>query len=162
MCTKNHNHMMYGSWDTEWDRQNFLSFWTAFCPFTQPCHPLDLENQHFEKIKKTSANIIILQMCTINDSYMMYGPWDKECNGQNFLSFWTIFCAFTPLTTRKIKILRNWKKRLEISSFYTSVLKIMIMWYTIPYTVESRYLELWRDPAKSSRYRNFWDSATSR
>ena len=20
-CTKNHNHMMYGSWDTEWDRQ---------------------------------------------------------------------------------------------------------------------------------------------
>ena len=20
MCTKNHDHMMYGSWDTEWDR----------------------------------------------------------------------------------------------------------------------------------------------
>ena len=26
MCTKNDNHMMYGSWDTEHDRQNFLSF----------------------------------------------------------------------------------------------------------------------------------------
>ena len=24
MCTKNHNHMMYSSWDTEWDRQKFL------------------------------------------------------------------------------------------------------------------------------------------
>ena len=28
MCTKNHNHMLYGSWDTEWDRQNLKStFW---------------------------------------------------------------------------------------------------------------------------------------
>ena len=26
MCTKNYNHMMYASWDTEWDRQNFSSF----------------------------------------------------------------------------------------------------------------------------------------
>ena len=24
MCTKNHNHMMYSSWDTDWDRQKFL------------------------------------------------------------------------------------------------------------------------------------------
>ena len=33
-CTRNDNHMMYGSWDMEHDRQNFLSFWTIFCPFT--------------------------------------------------------------------------------------------------------------------------------
>ena len=31
-------------------------------------------------------------------------------DGQNFLSFWTVFCPFTPLTTWKIKILKNWKK----------------------------------------------------
>ena len=24
MCTKNHNHMIYGSWNMEWDRQIFL------------------------------------------------------------------------------------------------------------------------------------------
>ena len=24
MCIKNHNHMRYGSWDMEWDRQKFL------------------------------------------------------------------------------------------------------------------------------------------
>ena len=35
MCTKNHNHMRYGSWDTKWDRQIFfLSFWAIFFPFT--------------------------------------------------------------------------------------------------------------------------------
>ena len=29
-CTKSHDHMMYASWDVEWDRHNFLSFWTIF------------------------------------------------------------------------------------------------------------------------------------
>ena len=37
-----------------------------------------------------------------------------------------LFCLFTPLTTWKIKILTNWKKSLEISSFYLCVPKIMI------------------------------------
>ena len=32
--TKNDDHMMYGSWNMECDRHNFLSFWTTFCPFT--------------------------------------------------------------------------------------------------------------------------------
>ena len=29
-CTRNHNHMRYGSWDMGWDRQNFLHFGTFF------------------------------------------------------------------------------------------------------------------------------------
>ena len=28
-----------------------------------------------------------------------------------FLPFWTVFCSTTPLTTRKTKILKNWKKK---------------------------------------------------
>ena len=37
---------------------------------------------------------------------------------QNFLSFWTIFCPFTPsLTNQKIKILKKWKKHPEMSRF---------------------------------------------
>ena len=31
MCNKNHNHMIYRSWDTEWDRQNLLSYQAIFC-----------------------------------------------------------------------------------------------------------------------------------
>ena len=48
-----------------------------------------------------------------------------------YFSFWAIFCPFTPLTDQKIKI---WKKMKswEISSFYTSAPKIMIMCYTVP------------------------------
>ena len=55
---------------------------------------LDLKNQNFKKLKKTPRDIIILCMCTINDNYMMYGSWDMKCGGQNFLSFWTVFCLF--------------------------------------------------------------------
>ena len=53
---------------------------------------------------------VILHRCTINDNHMMYVSWDIERNGQNFLSFWIVFCPFTPITTRKIKMLKNWKK----------------------------------------------------
>ena len=110
MCTIHDNHMMYGSWDMECDRQNFLLFKNIFCP----------KNQNFEKMKKTPGHIITtLLKCTINDNHMMYCSWDIKHDGQNSLSFWTIFCPFTPLTTWKVKILKNWKKRLEI--FYTGV-----------------------------------------
>ena len=33
MCTINEDHMMYGLWDMQHERQ-FLSFWATFCPLT--------------------------------------------------------------------------------------------------------------------------------
>ena len=54
-------------------------------------------------------------------------------NGCNFyFSFWANFCPFTSQTAWKIKILKKWKKCLEISPFYNSVPKIMIICYTVP------------------------------
>ena len=41
---------------------------------------------------------------------MMYGSCDIEHNRPNFLLFWTIFCPFTLLKTKKIKILKKMKK----------------------------------------------------
>ena len=81
---------------------------------------MDPENQNFEKMKKPPEDII-LQMCTINDSHMMYSSSDVECNRQNVLSFWTISCPFTYLTTQKIKIQKKYKKHVDILSFYTCV-----------------------------------------
>ena len=49
-------------------RQDFLSFWVIFCPFT----PNNPQNQDFEKMKKTPRDIIILHMCAINDNHVMY------------------------------------------------------------------------------------------
>ena len=50
LCNTN-SHMMYGS-RYKRDRQNFLKFWTNFCPFNP-------ENQNFEKMKKTPRDIIL-------------------------------------------------------------------------------------------------------
>ena len=118
--------LRYGMQQTE-----FLVILDCFLPFYPPNNP---KNQNFEKMKKLPEDIIILHRCkcNINDNHIMYCSWDTKHDRQNFLSFWTVFCPFTSLTTQKIKILKNWKKHLEISSFYTSVPKIMIIYYTVP------------------------------
>ena len=115
-----HKWQSYDLWFLRYGVQwtEFFVILDHFLPFYPPNNP---KNQNFEKMKKTPGDIIILHMCTINDNHMMYGSWDMERDRQNFLSFWTIFCTFIPLTTQKIKILKIWKKRLEILSFYTSV-----------------------------------------
>ena len=111
-----------GVWQTEFFviLDNFFNFFP----------PKNLKNQNFEKMKKSPEDIIILQMCTINKNHMMYDSWDMECDRQNFLSFWTIFWAFTP-NPKKIKILKKWNTSLEII-FYKSVSKITIICYTVP------------------------------
>ena len=60
--------------------------------------------------------------------YMVPDTWSMK---DNFLSFWAIFCCFTPLTNWKITILKKFKKHLEILSFCTSAPKIIIC-YTVP------------------------------
>ena len=100
--------MMYSSWDVRRNK-GFLSFWAIFCPLTLPKFWKNEE-------KKNPKGIIILHLCTPNDNHMMYG-WDMDHDRQTFLSFWTIFCPFTILTTWKIKFLKKWKKHLEIYHF---------------------------------------------
>ena len=67
MCTINVDHMIYGSWNIRCDRQKFLSFWAIFCPFS----PLTTQKIKILKLKKTPGDIIILQICTINDNLLM-------------------------------------------------------------------------------------------
>ena len=71
-------------------------------------------------------------MCTINEDHLIYGFWDIRHNGQSFFSFWTNFCHSTLLTTQKIKILKKWKKHLQILSFYTCVSQMKFIWCMVP------------------------------
>ena len=101
-----------------------------FLPFYPPNSP---KNQNFEKMKKMPGDIIILHKCVKNHDHMLYCSWDMACDRCNcYFSFWAIFCPFTPLTAWKMKISKKWKKHLEMSSFYTSVPKIMIICNTVP------------------------------
>ena len=69
--TTNDNHTMYGSWEMEHERQNFLSFWINFCPFIF-CPFNNLENQNFEKLQRIPVDIVTLHKCTRNENHMMY------------------------------------------------------------------------------------------
>ena len=89
MCTKNHNHIRHSSWDTKWDRQNFLLFWAIFCPFT----PLTTQTiKILKKSKKASGDVIILQVCTKNHNLMLYASWNMECDRYIFI----MLCHFLP------------------------------------------------------------------
>ena len=80
-----------------------------------------------EKKKKKDRRFISLHKCTIT-SVPSYDIWflRYEVRQTEFFVILGIFCPFILQTTKKIKILKTWKKPQEIS-FYTSVPKIMII-----------------------------------
>ena len=68
-----------------------------------PFYPSNIpENHNLKKWKKGSEDVIISYVYQKSQSYI-------ECDRHNFLSFWAIFCTFSPLTIQKIKILKKWK-----------------------------------------------------
>ena len=106
---------------------NFLSFWTIFCPFT---HLTTRKIKILKKWKKLQEVLSFKHEYHKWKSYhvwlLRYGARQTEffCILDHFLPFYTAF--FSPLSrynpeTQRIKILKKWKKHLEISSFYTSV-----------------------------------------
>ena len=112
-----------------------LLFYSPPPPLPLPRPPNSLNNENFKTMKETPGDIIISHKCTKNHDHMPHCSWDMVCEGCNCcFSFWAIFCLFTLLTARKMKISKQWKKYSEISSFYTSVPKIMAICYTVPET----------------------------
>ena len=97
-----HNHMRYGSWNTEWDRQNILSSLVIF-------YPLLPAKSKFWKNEKSNC------IC-YHFTHVYHKSWSYDIcflrykARQDFLSFWAIFCPLTLLTTWKIKILKKWHK----------------------------------------------------
>ena len=86
MCTKNHNHMRYSAWDTEWDNI-FLSFWVIFCPLPPPPPLKQPTNPKFLKKKKKNEKSIwrchhfkLVQQKTRSNNvcFLRYGVWQTE------------------------------------------------------------------------------------
>ena len=110
LCTPNDNHMMYGSWNMECNRHNFLSFWFIFCPFKS------LTTQKINILKKWKKPWRYYHFThvyhTVNENHMCVVCEIWSATDRIFLSFWAIFCPFTLLTTQRIKSLKKWKKTL--------------------------------------------------
>ena len=77
ICTKNHNHnhMKYNSWDREWDRQNYLSFWAIFWPFT----PLTIQKSKFlrneRSIRCDHFTLAYQKSWSYDVCFLRYGVW---------------------------------------------------------------------------------------
>ena len=128
MCTNNHKHMMHGSWDMECNRQNFLSLWTIFCPFT----PLWTQKiKVLKKMKEKPGDIIILHTCTKTYVQIMYGSWDMVHDRLVIFHFWQFFALLQP---KKSKFWKNEKNT----------------WRYHHFTYE--YQKLWSDDVPFLRY----------
>ena len=101
MCTISENHVMYGSWDIECNRQNFLSLRTILCPVT-PLTPQKIKN--FEIMKKTPGNTITL----VHHKLQSYDVWFLRYEVQQ-TEFCVILGHFLSFY-RQPKKLKFWKK----------------------------------------------------
>ena len=64
-----------------WSDTISLSFRASFCPPSAPTQ------KNFEKKKKASGDVIILNLCNKKHNQMMYAYSDMECDRYKFLSF---------------------------------------------------------------------------
>ena len=69
-CIINEDHMMYNAWVIRHNKQSFFTFWTSFSPLI-----LDLKNQSFEKMKKVSEDIIIINILSFSIFFKMMIIW---------------------------------------------------------------------------------------
>ena len=132
-CTKNHDHMLPCSWDMVHDACDcYFSFCAIFFPFT----PLTVQKWKISTTKK-GKNLWRYHHFIKNHDHILYCSWDMMHDTRNcYFSFWAIFCSFTPIRAQKNENFNKMKKNLEISSFYTTLSKIITICYTVP--------EMWR------------------
>ena len=117
--------LRYQAWGTE-----FFAILDHFLPFYLPNKP---KNQNFEKMKKkrleilsfyTSTPSIIITWCMVPEIWSVMGK--ISCHLDRFLPF------YTPNNLKNKNFEKLEKKHMQISSFYTSIPKIMIISYTVP------------------------------
>ena len=87
---------------------------------------------------ESKASILQLTQCLF--IFFLYCSWDMACDRCNYFSLWAIFCPFTHLTVRKIKILIKMKK----TPFYIIIFQHHHFTYV--------YLKLWSDDVQFLRY----------
>ena len=129
--------MIYGYWNRRCDRQNFFAILVHFLPF----HPLTTwKIKTFWKIEKKQQLEYHENKNHFTHVHLKWQPYDvwflrygsQRTEGFVILGHFLPFYS-PPLTTQIFfeKIKKNvWR------SFYTSVPKFMIIWYTVP--------EIWR------------------
>ena len=106
--TKNHDHMLYCSWDIVHEGCNcYFSFWAIF-PLLPPNSPKNENLKKNEKRKKAPGGII-LHKCTKNHDHMLYCSWDIVYERCHYFSFWAILPFYRSNSLKKSKFQKNEK-----------------------------------------------------
>ena len=82
--------------------------------------PFDPNTTKIKILKKWKNCVEIISFYTCVPQMMIIWcmvPETYSTTGRFFLSIWALSCRFSPLTTRKIKILKKWNNYLEILSY---------------------------------------------
>ena len=72
-------------------------------------------------MKKTTGDIILLQLSITNNNHVIHSSLDMECNRQNILSFWAIFCPFTPNQFEKPTFKKNQMRYNHFTHVYQKI-----------------------------------------
>ena len=112
LCTKNPDDMIYSSWDVEHDglKLVILGHLLHFYPLKTQKFRMSEKWRRLLEISSfyTCAPKITIMWCTVFDNS------ETDRIFGHFLNFY-------PPSDQKIKILKKWKKHLEMSSFHTCV-----------------------------------------
>ena len=142
----NDNHMMYGSWDMEHNKPNFFVILDRFLPFYPPmAQKIKILKKwkkpwryyHFTHVyhKLQSYDVWFLRYWAQHRIFCHFGPFfcpfTRQTWQTKFLVILNCFLPFYPPNNPKNQILKNWKNLLEITSFYISIPKIMIICYIL-------------------------------
>ena len=93
-CTKNHDHILYCSWDMACDGRIVIFYFGLFFDFLPPLTVQKINI--WKKMNKTYRDIIILHKCTKNHNHMLCCSWDMTHDRCNcYFSSWAIFCPYT-------------------------------------------------------------------
>ena len=115
--------MIYSSWDIERDELKLVII------------GLFLIHHNFEKIKKKKKKMLeISSFCKCVPKTIIIWGTVPEIRSETDIMFYHFgpYFALPPANNRKIKILKKYKNCLEITSFYTCVTQMTIIWCTVP------------------------------
>ena len=111
----------------------YFSFWAIFLLFYLSNNPKIKREKKKEKKRKKRLKIASLYNSVTKILIICYTV-PEIWHVTDIIIFH--FLPFYPTNSLKNQNLQKWKKQREISSFYTSVPKVMIICYTVP--------EIWR------------------
>ena len=120
--------LRYRVWQTKIG--NYGSFFALYTPAPPTPPPPPLKTGKIRILKKRKKLLQISSFYTwVPKPTIIWGTVPQQAE---FFVILGHFFSFTPITTHKIEILKIWKMHLEMSSFYTCVTKITIIWCMLP------------------------------